>query len=85
MIFERKDRVGYTFLSGRIDRVPVNSVELHQVNASCKFRAKCLEQLAESQRVRLSPFMFDRVPAHSAESLGVRSSPWMACRLVPGR
>jgi hypothetical protein len=85
MIFAWKNRVGYTFSSGRIDRVPVNSVELHQVNASCKFRAKCMEQLAESLRVRPSPYMFDRVPACLAESLGIRPSPSMACQLIPGR
>jgi hypothetical protein len=68
----------------------VNSAEFHQVNASCKFRVKCLQQLAEcleqlieSMRLRLNPCVFGRVPGCSAESLGVQLSPWMACR-VPG-
>jgi hypothetical protein len=47
----------------------VNLAELHQVNASCKFRSKCLEQLAESLSVRASVCVFGRVPACSAESL----------------
>jgi hypothetical protein len=62
MIFSRKDQVGYTVLFERNGRVPVILAELHHVNASCKFKAKileqlaeCLEQLAKSLRVRLSP------------------------------
>jgi hypothetical protein len=86
----------------------VNLVDLHHVNASCKFSAKCLEQLvdwlkqlsecleqlAESLQVQLSPCVFNRVPGWSGdsflgegsdlESLRVRPSPWMVCRLVPG-
>jgi hypothetical protein len=69
MIFARKDRVGYTFSSGRIGRVPANLAKLHQVNASYKYRAKCLEQMAESLRVRPSPWVFGRVPGCSVESL----------------
>jgi hypothetical protein len=49
------------FSSGRIGWVSVNSAGLHQVNAFCKFRAECLEQLAESQRVRPSAYVFGRV------------------------
>jgi hypothetical protein len=75
MIFARKDRVGYSFSSGRIGRVPMNSAELHQVNASYKFRAKCLEHLIESLRVWPSACVFGRVPVCSAESLRVRLSP----------
>jgi hypothetical protein len=33
-----REVVECSVLSGRIDRVPVNSVEWHQVNASYKFR-----------------------------------------------
>jgi hypothetical protein len=55
MIFARKGQVGYTFLSERISRVIVNSTELHQVNASYKFKAECLEQLVESLSIRPSP------------------------------
>jgi hypothetical protein len=47
MIFQYKNRVGYNVSLGRIGRVPMILVELHHVNTSCKFRARCLEQLAE--------------------------------------
>jgi hypothetical protein len=46
-IFEWKDRVSYNVLYGRIGRLYVILAELHHVNASCKFGAKSLEQLAE--------------------------------------
>jgi hypothetical protein len=46
----------------------VNSAELPQVNASCKFRAKCLEQLAESLRVRPSAYVFGQVPGWPTDS-----------------
>jgi hypothetical protein len=53
----------------------MNSVELHQVNAYCKFRAKCLEQLdecleqlVESLLVRSSPYVFGREPGWPTDS-----------------
>jgi hypothetical protein len=46
-IFEWKDRVDYNVLYGRIVRLSIILAELHLVNASYKFRAKSLEQLAE--------------------------------------
>jgi hypothetical protein len=47
----------------------VNSAKLHQLNASYKFRAKCLEQLVECLCVRPSACVFSRVPGCSIESL----------------
>jgi hypothetical protein len=82
VIFARNDRVGYTFSSRRIGWVPINSAELHQINASSKFRDKCLEQLTEcleqlveSLPVRPSACVFGWVPACLAKSLCVRSGP----------
>jgi hypothetical protein len=46
-IFEWKDRVGYNVSYGGIGRLSIILAELHHVNASCKFRTKTLEQLAE--------------------------------------
>jgi hypothetical protein len=53
----------------RMGRVPVNLAELHHVNASCKFNAKCLEQLADC--LEQLPKSLEQL----AESLRVRSSP----------
>jgi hypothetical protein len=46
-IFEWKDQVSYNLSYGRIVRLSVILAELYHVNASCKFKAKSLEQLAK--------------------------------------
>jgi hypothetical protein len=49
----------------------MNLAEFHHFNASCKLSVNYLEYLSECLE-------------QLAESLGVRPSPWMACRFIPG-
>jgi hypothetical protein len=80
-------RIVSWYLEGRAESVILFRLEelaewlWIQVNASCKFRAKCLEQFAESLSVRSSAYVFDQVLECSVESLHVRPSPWVFGRV----